>query len=129
MKRLRRWIVDAAPLIAVIGLALVAGPLDAQPKNTVVAAKVTAPPAMDGTLDAAWNAAAPLTVKAIGGKNLPGGSTDVTIRAVYTADTVYFHMQYKDPTQSAQRSPWVKQPDGSWKTAGCYLVPFKDEKL
>ena len=25
--------------------------------------------------------------------------------------------------------PMQQQPDGSWKTAGCYLVPFKDEKL
>jgi hypothetical protein len=24
-------------------------------------------------------------------------------------------MQYKDPTQSLQRGPWVKQADGSWK--------------
>jgi hypothetical protein len=25
--------------------------------------------------------------------------------------------------------PMQQQPDGVWKTAGCYLVPFKDEKL
>lgn len=25
--------------------------------------------------------------------------------------------------------PMQQQPDGSWKTAVCYLVPFKDEKL
>jgi Tetratricopeptide repeat len=25
--------------------------------------------------------------------------------------------------------PMQQQPDGSWKTAGCYLVPLKDEKL
>jgi hypothetical protein len=75
-----------------IGLVFVGGPLDAQPKNILTATKVTAPPALDGTVDTAWNGAPPLTVKAVGGKNLPGGSSDVTVRAVYTADTVYFHL-------------------------------------
>ena len=42
------------------------------------------------TMDATWKKAPPLTVKAVGGKNLPGGSTEVTLRAVYAADTVYF---------------------------------------
>jgi hypothetical protein len=76
---------------------------------------VGAAPALDGSLDAAWQAAEPLTVKVVGGKNLPGGSTDVTLRAVYTPDNVYFMMQYKDPTNSVPREPWQKQPDGSWK--------------
>jgi Ethylbenzene dehydrogenase len=110
-----RWILPALLPAAGIALAFLPGSLDAQQKNILVAPKVAAPPAQDGTLDAAWKAAQPLTVKVVGGKNLPGGSTDVTMRAVYTADIVYFHMQYKDPTQSFQRSPWVKQPDGSWK--------------
>jgi ethylbenzene dehydrogenase len=114
MKHACRFVASAVPLLAVMGLAFVAGPIEAQ-QNVLVAKKAGAPPATDGALDAAWNAASPLTVKAVGGKNLPGGSSEITLRAVYTADTIYFHMQYKDPTQSAQRSPWVKQPDGSWK--------------
>ena len=89
--------------------------IEAQAKNVLAAKKVAAEPALDGSLDAAWNGAQSLTVKAVGGKNLPGGSTDITLRAVYTADTIYFHVQYKDATQSVQRSPWVKQADGSWK--------------
>jgi hypothetical protein len=52
------------PLVAGMGLALVAGPLDAQQKNVVVSKKVAAAPALDGTMDAAWQAAEPLTVKA-----------------------------------------------------------------
>jgi hypothetical protein len=28
---------------------------------------------------------------------------------------VYFLAQYKDPTDSVQRGPWVKQADGSWQ--------------
>jgi hypothetical protein len=94
---------------------LLAGSPDAQQRNVLVAKKVTAAPATDGSLDATWNGATPLTVKVVGGKNLPGGTTDVTIRSVYADDTIYFMYHYKDPTQSVQRSPWQKQADGAWK--------------
>jgi Ethylbenzene dehydrogenase len=93
---------------------LLGATLEAQQKTVLVATKVSAPPALDGSIDTAWNRAPVLTVEAVGGKNLPGGSSDVRLRALYTTDTVYFLMQYKDPTDSVRRSPWVKQPDGSW---------------
>ena len=112
----RFWTVLFVTVLAAVALA--APPLDAQTKNVLAAKKVAAAPATDGTLDAAWNGAAPLTVKAIGGKNLPGGSTEITLRSVYTGDTIYFHVQYKDPTESVKRAPWVKQADGSWKQLG-----------
>src|SRR5215475_5517840 len=115
MKRSWSLAVAAAAIAVGVVIGLTAGPLDAQTKNVLVAKKVAAAPATDGTLDAAWNGATPLTVKAIGGKNLPGGSSDISLRAVYTGDTIYFYMQYKDPTESVKRSPWVKQADGSWK--------------
>jgi ethylbenzene dehydrogenase len=115
MKRSWSLTLAAAAIAVGVVIGLAAGPLDAQTKNVLVAKKVAAAPATDGTLDAAWNGAAPLAVKAIGGKNFPGSATDITLRAVYTADTVYFWMQYKDPTESVKRSPWVKQADGSWK--------------
>jgi hypothetical protein len=108
----------AAAIALGVFLGLASAPLDAQTKTVLVAKKVGAPPALDGTLDAAWSGAAPITVKAVGGKNLPGSSTEVSLRAVYTADTVYFFVQYKDATQSVKRSPWVKQADGSWKQLG-----------
>ena len=47
------------------------------------AKKVAAAPTLDGAMDDALEGGAPLAVKAIGGKNLPGGSTEVTLRAVY----------------------------------------------
>jgi ethylbenzene dehydrogenase len=111
------WTFVAAAVAVPVGLAigLSAPAIEAQSKNVLTAKKTEAEPALDGTLDAAWNGAPTLSVKALGGKNLPGGSTEVTLRAVYTGDTVYFHMQYKDPTQSFQRAPWVKQADGSWR--------------
>jgi hypothetical protein len=33
---------------------------------------------------------------------------------VYTADTLYMLVQYKDPTNSVRRGPYQKQADGSW---------------
>ena len=104
-----------AAIVAGVVMGLEAAPLDAQTKNMLAAKKVATAPALDGTLDAAWNGAQPITVKAVGGKNLPGNSTEITMRSVYTTDSVYFFVQYKDPTQSVKRSPWVKQADGSWQ--------------
>jgi hypothetical protein len=102
-------------LAAGIGLGFLVGQPEAQQKNTLVSKKVAAGPTLDGTMKDAWKDAAPLMVKVIGGRNLPGGSTEITIRSVYTDDTVYFLAQYKDPTESTQREPWQKQADGSWK--------------
>src|SRR5688500_19577690 len=115
MKRPWRILVTSVAVTAGLSLALAGADLEAQQKSPLVSKKVAAAPALDGSLDAAWKTAVPLTVKVVGGKNLPGGTTDVTIRSVYAGDSVYFMYQYKDATQSFQRSPWQKQADGSWK--------------
>jgi hypothetical protein len=115
MKRSWRTLLTSVAVTAALSLALAGTEIEAQQKNALVSKKVAAAPALDGSLDAAWKSAPPLTVKVVGGKNLPGGTTDVTIRSVYAADSVYFMYQYKDATQSFQRSPWQKQADGSWK--------------
>ncbi len=106
--------------VAVLLGVMVAGA--AEPKNVaskkadrLQAVKVKAPPKLDGQVDELWKQAKPLTIKVIDGANLEGGETEVTLRAVYTPDTVYFLAQYKDPTQSFRRAPWQKQPDGSWQ--------------
>jgi hypothetical protein len=114
MKRSWTWITPALVIATGIGLGLLAGPAEAQQKNVLVSKKVAAPPTLDGVMEDVWKQASPLTVKVVGGKNLPGGSTEVTLRSVYSGDTVYFLMQYKDETQSFRRSPWQKQADGSW---------------
>jgi hypothetical protein len=88
---------------------------DAQQKNVLVSRKVPAPPALDGSLDTVWNGAQPVVVKVMGGKNLPGGTTEVSLRSVVAQETIYFYAQYKDPTHSLRRGPWQKQADGSWK--------------
>jgi len=115
MNRTWKWVLPALLIAAGIGLGLFAGPLDAQQKNVLVSKKVAAPPTLDGVMENTWKQAKPFTVKVVGGKNLPGGTTEVTLRSVYSGDMVYFLMQYKDETESIRRGPWVKQPDGSWQ--------------
>jgi ethylbenzene dehydrogenase len=110
-----KWAISMMVLGLGVGLGLTAGPGDAQPKTVLVARKTAAAPALDGSVDTAWQAAAPLTVKVVGGRGLQNGATEVSLRAVYSADSVYFLMQYKDPTDSIKREPWQKQADGSWK--------------
>ena len=117
MKRAWRslWPLIPTVLVAALPLVTLAPGLEAQQKNQLVSRKVTVAPITDGSLDAAWKAAPPLMLRAVGGKNLPGGATDVTLRSLATADTIYFHLQYKDATQSMRRGPWQKQADGSWQ--------------
>ena len=87
------------------------------PANVLVAAKVSAPPTLDGNAnDAVWAKARPTTVKLTDGANFGGkGETTATLKAVYTADSIYFLVQYADPTNSVRRGPFQKQADGSWK--------------
>lgn len=96
-------------------LTLFPASLQAEDKAFLEAAPVKGAPKLDGKVESLWKQAKPLTIKVVDGANLPGGETDVTLRAIYTQDTIYFLAEYKDATQSFRRSPWQKQPDGSWK--------------
>jgi hypothetical protein len=114
MNTLRR----TAIALAVIAIAGCAGQQQtAVPPNTLLAAKVsTAPSLQAGAADRAWANAAPLAIELNGGENFGGkGSTTATLKAVYTADTLYMLVQYADPTNSLRRGPFQKQPDGTWK--------------
>jgi len=83
MKRSWKWVFPSVALSAGVAVGLVAAPLDAQQKNLLASKKVSAPPPMEPAMGAAWKDAQPLSVKLVGGKNLPGGSTEVTLRSVY----------------------------------------------
>jgi ethylbenzene dehydrogenase len=85
--------------------------------NTLVAAKAGAAPLLDGIADdAVWKSAKALTFKVSGGNNFGGtGETTVTMRSVTAGDSIYFLIQYADPTESLRRGPFQKQADGSWK--------------
>jgi hypothetical protein len=87
------------------------------PANTLVAAKVAAAPNMGAlAADPAWAGAKAMAVEVSDGANFGGtGKTTGSLKAVYTADTLYMLVQYKDPTNSVRRGPFQKQADGSWK--------------
>ena len=70
-------------------------------------------PTLDGVADeAAWADAPGITVGVSGGAN--AGAHDVTVKSVYSGDTVYFLVTWDDATEDHLRSPWQKQADGSW---------------
>ena len=115
MSRFWKWTAFATLLAAGLALGLLVGQPEAQQKNILISKKVAAAPPMEPMMGDAWKDGAPLAFKVVGGKNLPGGTTDVTMRSVYTEDMVYFLVEYKDPTDSVRREPWQKQADGSWK--------------
>ena len=71
------------------------------PANTLVVARASAAPTLDGNAnDPAWATAAPLKVQLSGGMNFTKGETTVTLKSVVVGDTIYFLMQYDDPTNS-----------------------------
>ncbi len=84
------------------------------PDGAFVAYPVDAAPTLDGVGDEAlWADAEEIVVDVDGG--FGGFETKVRLKAVYTADSVYFLATYEDPTESWFRSPWQKQEDGTWK--------------
>jgi hypothetical protein len=84
--------------------------------NTLVAVKASAAPNMAaGAADPVWAQARGLSVPLSGGTNFVKGETTATLKAAYFGDTVYFLVQYADPTNSQRRGPYQKQADGSWK--------------
>jgi len=91
------------------------------PPNTLVAERTSAAPDMGaGANDPLWSKARPLAVTLTDGANFgakPGETADTkaTLKALYTADTLYLLIQHADPTQSVRRGPYQKQADGSWK--------------
>jgi len=103
-----------------VGAALLggcAGKDESVAPNVLVAAKVATAPVLDGNAaDPVWASAKPITVALTDGANFGGkGATTATLKAVYSGDTVYFLVQYADPTHSIRRGPFQKQADGSWK--------------
>jgi hypothetical protein len=85
-------------------------------QGTLTAIKTDKPPDLAaGAADPAWSKAEPLSVALAGGRNFKDGSTTATLKAIYAGDMLYMLVQYDDPTESVRRSPYQKQPDGSWK--------------
>ena len=83
------------------------------PPVTLTSESVAAAPVIDGTADSLWSGATAVNIPVANGANM--GSTNVSVKSVYTSDSVYFLLDYADPTESLRRMPWQKQGDGTWK--------------
>lgn len=89
--------------------------------QTLISTKTSSPIVLDGIADKAWDAAESIAVTVDELPYEPNNGyagmqeTDVKIKSLYDDENVYFLITYKDPTQSLERFPWVKQADGSWK--------------
>jgi hypothetical protein len=104
----------------VAGLALSAGAARAQDAQTLVSVKTEAAPAIDGKMSDAWAKAKPLNVELSKTPYEPKTykgmkKTTVALRSLHDGDSVYFLLEWSDPTESLARFPWVKQPNGAWK--------------
>ena len=86
------------------------------PANTLVVARTSTVPTLDGNAsDPVWASAKLLSVRLSGGANFVNGETTGTLKSVVVGDTIYFLVQYADPTNSLRRGPFQKQADGTWK--------------
>ena len=73
------------------------------------------PPLLDGDPgDSAWRQATPVRVHLRHGANLPGGETEVVMRALHDGQRVYLLCEWTDPTRSQKHVPLVKTDDG-WR--------------
>lgn len=88
-------------------------PVFEAPKGALVSIPAAEAPTLDGEAnDAAWTEAPEVRIAVSGGAN--SGSTEVSLKSVYSGDTVYFVATWADPTESFARTLWEKQADGTW---------------
>jgi cytochrome b subunit of formate dehydrogenase len=108
----------AYPLLTAVGVGIatlvVTAGIDWITRDTLVIARVSEPPKIDGFLDdAVWAKARPVFVHTQQGANLGGtGESLVEIRAVHDGKNVYFAFKWEDPTRSYRRVPLIKKADG-----------------
>jgi hypothetical protein len=73
------------------------------------------PPSIDGqALDSAWDAAVPARLRLGNGANLPGGATEVHLRALRDDQRLYLLCEWDDPTRSQKHVPLLKTEAG-WR--------------
>ncbi len=104
-------------LIGVLGGVALAGAIaaaDWSTRDTLVIARVNAPPKLDGVLDdAVWARASVVRIPTQQGVGLGGtGESMVEARAVHDGTKVYFAFKWEDPTRSMRRVPTIKKADG-----------------
>jgi hypothetical protein len=98
-----RWFPNAEPAIVAY----------TQEADALTSIPVAEAPVLDGLADDAVWADVP-TIEASTRRGANEGATTIRLQSIYTEDTVYFLVQWEDPTQSFLRSPWEMQADGTW---------------
>jgi len=88
-------------------------------KYTLESMKVSSPISLEAS-NPIWNKAKALKLELTETPYKPEAykgmtRTNVTMKSAHDDKNIYVYMQYDDPTMSANRFPWVKQGDGSWK--------------
>lgn len=79
-------------------------------------------PVIDGLAnDVTWADAPTIRFPIQGGW---AGSIDVEMSGVYDDQYAYFTLRWYDEMASEKRQPWVKQSDGTWKTASAKPAPY-----
>lgn len=108
--------------------------------------KVTTPPTIDGTIEGAWENVPKLqfstAVPEVTGDVFRGYTGNiipsVTMRSMYDTGSIYFLLEWADPTQSLKRGPWYfdattkkwAQESGTFGfTSSPYRPPFYEDKL
>ena len=59
-----------------------------------------------GPEDPIWQGIRPVNVSVEGRENLAGEKGIVSTRAIYTDDSLYFHLKWKDPARSVTKQSW-----------------------
>lgn len=104
--------------VALLVLLLAATPALAQ--KSLVSVTTDQAPTIDGTVDPIWEKAPAYKITLDENPYKPDGykgltKTTVTMKSLHDKEHIYLLVTWADPTQSLERAPWVKQPDGTWK--------------
>jgi hypothetical protein len=115
--------------------------------NQLVAYRTSTTPLIDGVVDPIWNNATKLQIAPAvpnpGNATFAGyigNSYNVTLRAMYTADSIYFLAEWNDPSQSLVNTPvaynpatrqWVRQSNNYTydNNGNITTVPFNEDKF
>lgn len=104
----------AATFIGVLAIAMLVG-ADRLIHDTLAIERVDAAPVLDGNpTEPQWLRARPTRLHLTNGANLPGGETEVELRAVHDGDRLYLLCEWTDPTRSQKHLPLIKERDG-WR--------------
>lgn len=108
---------------ASIGLFALSGQATAKKdkRPVLTSVRTSASISLDAKAESAWSKAKTLEVTVDELPYKPNNGykgmkeTTVRLKSLYDKEFIYFFIQYRDPTKSLERFPWVKQKNGSWK--------------